>query len=188
MNDEEVEALYDEMCSRFMVEDIRRSIHDAKANYLVALGLFSYLEVLGGLLSGDGAMRDKATDNFREVIKHLPADYQKLDQALVVKGADGKEHKGIYGVFRCGLVHEYAPKGPVIVFNNPGAAAVSGRLGIEIKNENGVTKLVVNNNELFRDFEDLVNHIRQMVARRDAIYFGRIKTVFERMEAYRVET
>lgn len=187
MNDAEVQALYDEICRKFMVEDIRRGIHDARANYLVALGIFSYLEVLGGLLSGNGAQRDKASENFREVVRHLPADYQQLDRSLVVKGADGSSHKGLYGVVRCGLVHEYAPKGPVVVFNNPGAGAVSGRLGVETTKEGGVTKLVVNNNELFRDFEGLVNQIGQMVDGHDPTYFARIKTVFERMDGYRVE-
>jgi hypothetical protein len=187
MQDADVQAAYDERCRTYMVEDVRRGIHDAKANYLVALGIFSYLEVLGGLLSGNGAMRSSATANFNEVVKHLPQPYQDLDAKLEVTGSAEGPQKGLYGVFRCGLVHEYAPKGRVMVYNNPGREPDPTVSGVEVENDAAGPRLVVNNNELFRDFEDLVNTVGGYVDSRDATYFPRIKAVFERFESYSIK-
>ena len=55
MTDVEVATAFDQVCRTYMIEDIRKGIDLGTANCLVALGLLSYLEVLGGLITGDGA-------------------------------------------------------------------------------------------------------------------------------------
>jgi hypothetical protein len=175
-----------------MVEDIRRSIHDARANYLVALGLFSYLEVIGGLITGHGALPNskKSTSNFNEAIKHLPQDYGDLDSKLRVTDAKGNTRSGLYNAFRCGLVHEYSPKGLVIVWNDPGREPAVDRCGIKLEtvDEHGTKRLAINNNELFRDFQQLVEKVGQWVDDSDPTYYPRVRAVFERMAAYKVDS
>jgi hypothetical protein len=184
----EVKADFDKMCRTFMVEDIRKGIDLATANYLVALGLLSYLEVLGGLITGNGAAAGGsfAKSNFEGALNHMPNEYAKLNATLKVAPATGKLQKGIYGVFRCGLVHEYAPKGQVIVYSKPNSAPDAARCGLEIDDDGTNKRLVVNNNELFRDFKALVEKVGGWVDTQDAQHYPNVKAVFERLDAYTI--
>lgn len=177
------------MCRTYMLEDIRKGIDLATANYLVALGLLNYLEVLGGLISDDGARTDGnfAKSNFDSALDHLPADYKALDGILRVTDASGRKQKGIYAVFRCGLVHEYAPKGQVIVMSTPNSPPVAGKPGLQVEDIGGAKRLVVNNNELFRDFKELIEKIGDWVDHQDPNHYPDVKRVFERLDSYSIE-
>lgn len=183
---EEVRWTYDLMCRNFMVNDIRRGIDDAQANYLVALGIFSYLEVLGGFITGNGALSDHSSANFNAAIAQLPQCYRDLNDLLQVRDENGVVKKGLYSAFRCGLVHEYAPKGQVTVMNNPGQPADPDRCGVEVVEDNGENRLIINNNELFRDFRELLEEIGQWIDQQEETYYPRVRRVLERMAAYRV--
>lgn len=80
-------------------------------NYLVALGLCTYTEILGGLYCGDLIGRDKTKgglgDHFIKFIDDFfPDEYMTVNQRLISNG-----FKGLYGVVRSGLTHEYFIKG-----------------------------------------------------------------------------
>ena len=80
-------------------------------NYLVALGLCVYTEILGGLYCGDLTGRDKTKgglgDHFIKFIDDFfPDEYMAVNQRLVTDG-----FKGLYAVVRSGLTHEYFIKG-----------------------------------------------------------------------------
>ena len=185
MTDAEVKAAYDELCRTFMVEDIRKGIDLATANVLVALGIFSYLEMLGGLITGQGALiRGPGAKNFKAALRHLPPGYRAIDRKLVITDGAGNQHKGVYAVVRCGLAHEYAPKGPVTINSTPNAAPVAGRLGLEVVQLDGSPRLIVNNNELFRDLKELIERIGIWVDTRDPTHYPDIKAVFDRVGSY----
>ena len=87
----------------YMYDDIDKAIKEA-ANYLVALGLSTYTENLGGLYCGD--LKNNLGDHYIEFIKkYFPSPYAAVDTKLktLSKG-------GLYKVVRCGLVHEYFMK------------------------------------------------------------------------------
>ena len=62
---------FNEFIFGFVYHDIERCI-EAKANYIAALALLSYTEYIGGLISGNLGMKDKAKENFEEALKYFP--------------------------------------------------------------------------------------------------------------------
>ncbi len=65
MEDEEVAHFFREYVNGFMWRDIEATIR-ARANYVAALALLNYTEVLGGLSNGKLGLRGVARDCFRE--------------------------------------------------------------------------------------------------------------------------
>ncbi len=59
----------------FIVADLTRGIHQARANYLVALGILTYVEVIGGLITGDGGLIGKSRANFNAGLAHMAPAY-----------------------------------------------------------------------------------------------------------------
>lgn len=97
---EKVLRFFDEYVFGFMRSDIDAGIR-GNANYLCALGLVSYTEMLGGLVTGNLAQRRQSGPNFRAFLRYLGPEYEEIQS----KGID------IYDVVRCGLVHQYFIKG-----------------------------------------------------------------------------
>ena len=92
--------IFDEYIFGFMRSDIDAAIR-GNANYLAALGLVSYTEVLGGLRTGELGLRGRSAANFSAFIPYLGKDYEDLQK----RGID------VYDTVRCGLVHNYFIKG-----------------------------------------------------------------------------
>ena len=171
---DDIKDHFDEFIFGFIYHDIDRCIR-ARANYVVALALLSYTEYLGGLISGNLGSKHKGipSSNFKKALKYFPNEYDSIDLALKIEYPDksGKIQKdnGIYGVFRCGLVHEYFVKGLATINNNPDGHAVGVRIGIEIKAippEDPLYKvsqkrLLFRTNEYFRDFKLAAEKIYQ---------------------------
>jgi hypothetical protein len=85
----------------FMIEDLDKAIK-AGLNYLPALGLSTYTEILGGLCYGNLLSNHK--QNYDRFIKnYFPTPYQKINERLSKFG-------GLYGVVRSGLTHRYLIK------------------------------------------------------------------------------
>ncbi|MEE8115169.1 MAG: hypothetical protein V3T23_12560 [Nitrososphaerales archaeon] len=91
---------FDEYVFGFMRSDIDAAIR-GNANYLAALGLVSYTEVLGGLVTGKLGVVGQSGVNFRAFLPYLGSQYKQLES----KGID------LYDIVRCGLVHNYFIKG-----------------------------------------------------------------------------
>ena len=83
-----------------MVNDLTKSIRDADANYLVALGLFCYTEALGLQLLQFRARDISKEFSPRKCFNVFAEEYLKYQDVI-------KKHSDIYGIFRNGLCHEY---------------------------------------------------------------------------------
>jgi hypothetical protein len=82
----------------FMIEDLDKAIK-AGLNYLAALGLSTYTEILGGLCYGNRLSNHK--QNYDRFIRnYFPTPYQNTNKQLNKFG-------GLYGVVRSGLTHRY---------------------------------------------------------------------------------
>ncbi len=83
-----------------MYQDIRRTIDSARANFLVALGLSVYTEIMGGLVTGNLKDPHWSKRNYKAFLPYLGSYYVNLDNQI-----------DLYSRVRCGLVHEYFVKG-----------------------------------------------------------------------------
>jgi hypothetical protein len=105
----DVDNFFHEYVTGFMFADIQREIDRARGdqdagNFLCALALLCYTEVLGGirrntLAPGNGRL------NFECFFRELGPGYEQL----LDSGVDA------YGLFRCGMAHEYLIKGKATV-------------------------------------------------------------------------
>ncbi len=85
---------------KWMVNDLIKTIRCAKANYLVALGLFCYTEALGLQLLQFRARNHNKGFSPRKCFNTFAAEYLNYQDVL-------QKHSDIYGIFRNGLCHEY---------------------------------------------------------------------------------
>jgi hypothetical protein len=160
---EEIVDYFHEFIFGFIYHDIERCI-EAKANYVVALALLSYTEYIGGLISGNLGLKDRGipTSNFNTALEYFPKKYKDINLTLQVEYTDEngntQSEKGIYSLFRCGMVHEYFVKGESIVYNEPYGHTKS-HIGI-IKNGE---KLEFHTNEYFRDFRLAIYKIYKLL-------------------------
>lgn len=93
-----------EKMQRWIITDLRRSTLDAKANFLVAMGVFNYIEVLGSFFVPD-TRRRCATRRFNFAFQNLfSAPYQAIFTQLQTLTS------GAYDCLRCGMTHEYLIK------------------------------------------------------------------------------
>ncbi len=83
-----------------MARDLE-SANNQGANFLVALGLSIYTEVLGGLVTGALKQKGKGKSNYEAFLPYLGQHYVNLNNRI-----------GLYDRVRCGLAHEYFIKGP----------------------------------------------------------------------------
>lgn len=96
-----IDVFFKEYVFGFIYNDIDRAIKDAKANFLVALGLSVYTEVIGGLITGHLHDSGWSKRNYQAFLPFLGPEYVELDKKI-----------DLYRRVRCGLVHEYFIKGP----------------------------------------------------------------------------
>jgi len=105
-----ISNFFDKIVFGWMYDDINAAI-DGDANFLAALGLMEYTEILGGMVVTEKRIKNGITvnefpkecgKNFDAFLPYLGECYEKLDENL--KG-------GLYGRVRCGLAHEYFIKG-----------------------------------------------------------------------------
>lgn len=88
---------------RWMITDLTNAAIDAHSNFLVAMGLFNYIEILGGYCLPNGT----ATDKFNFVFSDLLPQpiYSNIFNQInsITNVRDGRP----YGILRCGMAHEY---------------------------------------------------------------------------------
>lgn len=100
MNFEEYFGKFEKM-QRWMINDLRNSSIKAQANFLVAMGVFNYIEILGSFCLPN----DNNADRFNYVFKNLLSE-SYLDFFNDLQ----KITKSAYGCLRCGMTHEYLVK------------------------------------------------------------------------------
>jgi hypothetical protein len=118
MSQTEIDYFFNEYVFGFIAGDISREIELARTgkpagNYLCALALLCYTEILGGVKRGTLAPGQSKT-NFEAFFPDLGRAYADLK----TRGVD------VYSVFRCGMAHEYFIKGAgTVAMLNEGAPA-----------------------------------------------------------------
>jgi hypothetical protein len=105
----EIDAFFNDYVYGFIAGDVQREIDRARSglpagNFLCALALLCYTEVLGGVQRGTLA-RGEGRANFEAFFAALGPAYDALQK----RGLDA------YSVFRCGMAHEYFMKGEATV-------------------------------------------------------------------------
>ena len=105
MSHQEIDDFFKEYVFKFMFSDIQREINLARAqtgggNFLAALGLLCYTEVLGRIKQENflgGKVSSRA--NFNDFFNDIGPAYLSFNQSV-----------NVYDVFRCGMAHEYLVK------------------------------------------------------------------------------
>ncbi len=103
MGQQEIDDFFKEYVFKFMFSDIQREINLAQTgggNFLAALGLLCYTEVLGKIKQKNfpgGKVGSKA--NFNAFFNDIGPAYSSFNQSV-----------NVYDVFRCGMAHEYLVK------------------------------------------------------------------------------
>lgn len=104
-----------ETMTRWMIEDTKRAMFQAKANFLVAQGLLNYTEVIGSFLVPNG----NTGERFDSFFGRMGDEYLAL-----LRRFNGRRRRNphiVYDDLRCGLTHEYAIKRKkFIVYNHGG--------------------------------------------------------------------
>lgn len=133
----------------FQINDLRRSLELAKANFLVALGCMNTIEFLGGLRNGELGMKGKSESRFKEGVRLLgenigvrlvsyttgPGSELPLPEILPVD-------EDVMWSLRCGLTHQYLPKVKQVGFIFIGAGKFDPYRPFSIiERENGVSRI-----------------------------------------------
>jgi len=133
----------------FQMNDLRRSLKLAKANFLVATGCMNTIEFLGGLRNGELGLEHKVESRFKEGVRLLGED---TGVRLVLYDTSGSSSElplpeivpvdeAVMWSLRCGLTHQYLPKVRQVGFIFIGAGNVDPyRLSSIIERENGVSR------------------------------------------------
>jgi hypothetical protein len=101
---------FDQM-RRWMVEDTQRAMFDARANFLVAQGLFNYTEVIGSFIvphGNSGQRFGNSGQRFDSFFERMGPEYGALLRRFNNKRRRNRHI--VYDDLRCGLTHEYTVK------------------------------------------------------------------------------
>ena len=91
-----------EKLQSWIVNDLTRATIKAQTNFLVAMGIFNYIEILGGFCTPEVSCKDRFNSVFEDL---LPAPYKTIFDEL-----NRITNKGAYDCLRCGMTHEYLLK------------------------------------------------------------------------------
>jgi len=134
----------------FQMNDLRRSLELAKANFLVAVGCMNTIEFLGGLRNGELGLEHKVESRFKEGVRLLG---ENTGVGLVLYDTSGSSSElplpeivpvdeDVMWSLRCGLTHQYLPKVRQVGFIFIGAGNVDPyRPSSIIERENGVSRI-----------------------------------------------
>lgn len=151
----------------FQVGDLKKC---AQANFLVAIGLMTATEFLGGLITGTLGLKGGGMVEYRfeNGFKYLGRPYEEL---LTQKKDTVMD---IYENVRCGLAHQYLPSYTEGIYGgrtpDPGIVEISGRFRIIQENytrdlEAAVNKLLHNletDRDLSQNVEKALSQIPEL--------------------------
>lgn len=130
-----------------MCDGIEILLNQGKAHHLCALGLVTYTEVMGGLVTGDLKKEfGSSGSNFEAFLPLLGEKYVKLNKQF-----------DIYKDLRSKLVHEFSPRMShgIWIMEKP----LDIRIGLEYRNEHLNFYL----QEYFRDFKNGLEKYRKLL-------------------------
>jgi len=124
---EQIENFFKEYVFGFMCGDIERAMQQG-CNFLCALGLVAYTEIMGRLVIGKLGEEGYGKESFCSFLRYMGEKYVELDKIY-----------NLYKKVRCGLVHEYFIVGPSTISMDVISALETG---IKI-DEKGITYFYV---------------------------------------------
>jgi hypothetical protein len=133
MSAQDVQNFFNTYVYGFMCHDIEEAIK-AKTNFLVALGLSVYTEVMGGLVTGRLKDMRWSRKNYKAFLHYMGRCYIDIDNQI-----------DLYRKVRCGLTHEYFVKVPSTIYVECVPSSAPG-----IVYDGGILKFAVKN--YYRDF------------------------------------
>lgn len=167
----------------FIFSDVQKCI-EATANFAVAQSLMSYTEFMGALIEGNLGETGHSHDDFNAFLQYFSWNgddnyYSNFKITYKEKPSAKEKSLDIYTAFRCGLVHEYLPKLPSMIHNNPKPVndgsgnmvyCIDGDAGIGWINHSGEKVLRFHNNAYFRDFKVAADKVfRQIFVQNDPL-------------------
>lgn len=162
-----------EKMQEFMLNDLKTATINGHANFLVAMALFNYIEILGGFyLPCD--IKEKEIKRFNFVFTDLlPNEYKKVFENIRDRIAKP------YDILRCGMTHGYIPT--IFVNKNQNINidyAIKGvetqaqydqcinniQCGVELAKQNGNKYLItIYNPRLIYDFEVAFKELKKKI-------------------------
>lgn len=163
---------FNEYIFGFIFHDIENCIK-AKANFAVATLLMAYTEKIGSLINGNLGLSNHSQEDFNKFLEYFEFNrdqnyYNKFD--IEFKENEIKKSMNIYIAFRCGLIHQYFPKLPCIIYNNPNDINhyTSDDAGIGWIDHEKIRTLRFHTNAFNRDFKKAFDKIfRQVFVQND---------------------
>jgi hypothetical protein len=188
----------------WMCDDIGNCIK-AKANLAVAALLMSYTENIGALIEGHLGMEGKSHQDFNAFLKFFefkgdPNYYIGFKIKYQESNSPNVKEVDIYTAFRCGLIHEYAPKPPCTIenypdnidgctLNDPGIGWVTPETFPDLHRSSGYVRpregapfLRFYTNAYFRDFKNALRKVHEKIFNQhDQILMKNVKASLERV-------
>jgi hypothetical protein len=134
----------------FQMNDLKRGLELAKANFLVAVGCMNTIEFLGGLRNGELGLRGKVESRFKEGVRLLG---ENVGVRLILYDTIGSSsdlpfpqmiqaNEDVMWSLRNGLTHQYLPKVTQVGFIFIGAGKVDPYRPFSIiERKNGVSRI-----------------------------------------------
>ncbi len=116
-----------EKMQEFMLNDLEKATIDGHANFLVAMALFNYIEILGGFYFPCD-IKEKEIKRFNFVFTDLlPNEYREVFENIRDRIAKP------YSILRCGMTHGYIPS--TFVKNNQNINVKYNIMGVNTRAE-----------------------------------------------------
>ena len=178
----EVEDFFQKYLLGWMCTDIEKCI-TATANLGVAALLMTYTENIGSIIAGHLGLSGHSRADFNNFLEYFefngdPKYYKDFRIKYRETKSSSTRETDIYEAFRCGLVHEYAPKFLCSVANNPIATPIPpGAPGVSITAtfspmgysgyippQPGKPQLLFYTNAYYRDFKNALDKVYKIIS------------------------
>lgn len=170
-----------EKLQEFAINDLRKSTIYAQSNFLVAMGIFNYIEILGSFGRDANSSAESRFDFvFEQLLSKRYRDFKNQIDNLQLKEKFGKNLKirSVYSLLRCGMSHEYVIKtypasNQKIYFRILGVDnkdeydinVASKKCGLEVyTSDNKNYFLEVNNPKLIEDLNEAFNVFKKKLS------------------------
>jgi len=192
----------------WMCSDIENCIK-AKANFAVAALLMTYTENTGALIEGHLGLTGTSEKDFNTFLEYFDFKtdsnyYRDFKIKYQDSNSSAVQTANIYKAFRCGLIHEYAPKFPCAIENHsdnidhftendPGIGWCYPAVSINFTSYSGSSGympqttaagpfLRFHTNAYFRDFKNALSKIFEKISvQQNQILINNVQTSLDRV-------